>query len=100
VDVAAQLKAPVLGLYGAADQGIPLDTVDKMKTALAAGSTAAKQSEFLVFPDGPHAFHADYRPSYRKEMAEEGWRRCLAPCRRMRRRCRMKVVQMRIGVTT
>jgi carboxymethylenebutenolidase len=78
VDVAGRLKAPVLGLYGAADQGIPLDTVDKMKSVLAEGSPAARQSEFLVFPDGPHAFHADYRPSYRKEMAEEGWRRCLA----------------------
>ncbi|HSV69853.1 MAG TPA: dienelactone hydrolase family protein [Methylibium sp.] len=72
------LHAPVLGLYGGQDPGIPLDTVDKMKTALAAGSSAAKKSEFVVYPDAPHAFHADYRPSYRKEAAEDGWKRCLA----------------------
>jgi carboxymethylenebutenolidase len=76
VDAAAQLKAPVLGLYGGQDAGIPLDTVDKMKAALAAGSPAARQSEFVIYPDAPHAFHADYRPSYRKEAAEDGWKRC------------------------
>jgi len=78
VDVAGKLAAPVLGLYGGQDPGIPLDTVDKMKAALAAGSTAAKRSEFVVYPDAPHAFHADYRPSYRKDAAEDGWRRALA----------------------
>lgn len=78
VELAGQLKAPVLGLYGGQDAGIPLDTVDKMKAALAAGSVAAKQSEFVVYPDAPHAFHADYRPSYRKEAAEDGWKRCTA----------------------
>ena len=78
VDVAPILKAPVLGLYGGADSGIPLDTIDKMKSALAAGPAAAKASEFVVYPDTPHAFHADYRPSYRKEPAEDGWKRCLA----------------------
>lgn len=78
VDVAAGLKAPVLGLYGAADTGIPLDTVDKMKEALAGGGAAAKASTFVVYPDAPHAFHADYRPSYRKEAAEDGWKRALA----------------------
>jgi carboxymethylenebutenolidase len=78
VDLAAQLKAPVLGLYGAADTGIPLDTVDKMKTALAAGSPAAKASQFVVYPDAPHAFHADYRPSFRQGPAEDGWKRALA----------------------
>jgi carboxymethylenebutenolidase len=78
VDVAAKLAAPVLGLYGGDDSGIPLDTVDKMKAALAAGSAAAKQSEFVIYPDAPHAFHADYRPTYRKEAADDGWRRCLA----------------------
>jgi carboxymethylenebutenolidase len=78
VELTAKLHGPVLGLYGAADQGIPLDTVDKMKAALAAGSAAAKKSEFVVYPDAPHAFHADYRPSYRKEPAEDGWKRCLA----------------------
>jgi len=77
VDIAANLKAPVLGLYGAADTGIPLDTVDKMKAALAAGSPAAKASQFVVYPDAPHAFHADYRPSFRQGPAEDGWRRCL-----------------------
>jgi carboxymethylenebutenolidase len=76
VDAAAQLKAPVLGLYGGQDAGIPLDTVDKMKAALAAGSPVARQSEFVIYPDAPHAFHADYRPSYRKEAAEDGWKRC------------------------
>jgi carboxymethylenebutenolidase len=66
IDVAAQLRAPVLGLYGGADQGIPLDTVDKMKAALATGTPAAKASQFVVYPDTPHAFHADYRPSFRQ----------------------------------
>lgn len=78
VELAGKLNAPVLGLYGAADSGIPLDTVDKMKAALASGSAAAKRSEFVVYPDAPHAFHADYRPSFRKEPAEDGWKRCLA----------------------
>ena len=82
VDVATQLKGPVLGLYGGADTGIPLDTVDKMKTALAkageGGNAAAKASQFVVYPEAPHAFHADYRPSFRKEAAEDGWKRALA----------------------
>ncbi|MBI5255714.1 MAG: dienelactone hydrolase family protein [Burkholderiales bacterium] len=78
MDLAGKLHAPVLGLYGGQDGGIPLDTVDKMKAALAAGSAAARRSEFVVYPDAPHAFHADYRPSYRKEAAEDGWKRCLA----------------------
>ena len=78
VDVAGQLKGPVLGLYGAADTGIPLDTVDKMKAALAAGNAAAKASRFVVYPEAPHAFHADYRPSFRKEAAEDGWKQALA----------------------
>jgi carboxymethylenebutenolidase len=78
VDLAGRLVAPVLGLYGGQDSGIPLDTIDKMKGALASGSAAAKQSEFVVYPDAPHAFHADYRPSFRKEAAEDGWKRGLA----------------------
>lgn len=78
VDLAGKLGAPVLGLYGGQDAGIPLDTVEKMKAALAAGSAAARRSEFVVYPDAPHAFHADYRPSYRKDAAEDGWKRCLA----------------------
>ena len=78
VDIAAELKAPVLGLYGGKDQGIPLDTVDKMKAALATGSPAAKASEFVVYPEAGHAFHADYRPSYLKEAADDGWKRAQA----------------------
>ena len=78
VDLAGQLKAPVLGLYGAAATGIPLVTVDKMEAALAGGSTAAKASQFVVYPDAPHAFHADYRPSFRQGPAEDGWKRALA----------------------
>ena len=78
VDIAPILKAPVLGLYGEKDTGIPLDTIDKMKAALAGGTAAAKASEFVVYPDAPHAFHADYRPSYRKEAADDGWKRALA----------------------
>jgi len=78
VDLAGQLHGPMLGLYGGADQGIPPDTIEKMKAALANGSAAAKKSEFVVYPDTPHAFNADYRPSYRKQAAEDGWKRCLA----------------------
>jgi carboxymethylenebutenolidase len=78
VDVAAGLHGPVLGLYGEKDTGIPLDGVEQMKRALAAGGAAAKKSEFVVYPDAPHAFHADYRPSYRQAAAEDGWKRCLA----------------------
>lgn len=78
VDVAASLQAPVLGLYGGKDQGIPLDTVDKMKAALANGTPAAKASSFVVYPEAGHAFHADYRPSYLKSAAEDGWQRATA----------------------
>lgn len=78
VDVAGRLHGPVLGLYGSADTGIPLDTVDKMKVALASGNAASKASTFVVYPEAPHAFHADYRPSFRKEPAEDGWKRALA----------------------
>ena len=78
VDLVGDLKGAVLGLYGEKDTGIPLDTVEKMKTALAAGSAAAKRSEFVVYPDAPHAFHADYRPSFRPAAAQDGWARCLA----------------------
>ena len=78
VDLAGSLHGPVLGLYGEKDSGIPLDTVDRMKTALMTGSAAARKSEFVVYPDAPHAFHADYRPSFRKEAAEDAWKRTLA----------------------
>lgn len=77
-DLASAMNAPVLGLYGGQDSGIPLDTVDKMKAALASGSAAAKRSEFILYPDAPHAFHADYRSSFRTDAAEDGWKRCLA----------------------
>ncbi|MEP7056989.1 MAG: dienelactone hydrolase family protein [Caldimonas sp.] len=78
LDLVASLHAPVLGLYGGDDPGIPQDTIEQMKRALAAGNAAAKKSQFVVYPNAPHAFHADYRPSYRKEAAEDGWRRCIA----------------------
>jgi carboxymethylenebutenolidase len=78
VDIAANLNGPVLGLYGGADTGIPLDTVDKMKAALATGNAASKASQFVVYPDAPHAFHADYRPSYRQGPADDGYQRALA----------------------
>ena len=77
VDVAAALNGPVLGLYGEKDAGIPLDTVDKMKAALATGNAASRASQFVVYPDAPHAFHADYRPSFRQGPAEDGWKRAL-----------------------
>lgn len=77
VDVVGRLRAPVLGLYGGQDTGIPLDVVDQMKARLTAGSAAAQASRFVIYPDAPHAFHADYRPSFRKEAAEDGFKRCL-----------------------
>jgi carboxymethylenebutenolidase len=73
VDLAANLKAPVLGLYGGQDAGIPLETVQQMRTSLGAGS----RSTIHVYPESPHAFFADYRPSYRRVDAEDGWRRCV-----------------------
>lgn len=78
IDIGAKLSGPVLGLYGGADAGIPLDTLDQMKAVLAGGNAAAKASEFVVYPNAPHAFHADYRSSYRKDAAEDGWKRTLA----------------------
>jgi carboxymethylenebutenolidase len=74
VDLAASINAPVLGLYGGADQGIPVSSVEQMRAVLKA---AGKTAEIVVYPDTPHAFFADYRPSYRKEKAEDGWRRML-----------------------
>ena len=78
IDLAKDLKAPVLGLYGGADTGIPNDGVDRMRAALKTGSAAAQKSEIHTYPDTPHAFLADYRPSFRKEPAEDGWKRALA----------------------
>lgn len=70
-ELAAEMKAPVLGLYGEADQGIPVAQINAMKDALA---KAKKTAEFKIYPGAPHGFHADYRPSYRKEAAEDGWK--------------------------
>jgi len=70
VDIAASLRVPVLGLYGGKDTGIPLDTVEQMRDRLKGCSV---KSEIVVYPEAPHAFHADYRPSYRPTEAEDGW---------------------------
>jgi carboxymethylenebutenolidase len=72
IDIAATLKVPVLGLYGGADQGIPIDTIERMRQALKTGTSG---SEIVVYPDAPHGFNADYRPSYRKDAAQDGWAR-------------------------
>jgi carboxymethylenebutenolidase len=71
----ADLKCPVLGLYGSADTGIPVDTLKQME---AAAKAAGKTVEFVIYPDAPHAFHADYRQTYRAEPAKDGWSRMLA----------------------
>lgn len=76
VDVAGELKAPVLGLYAGQDRGIALDTVEMMRAALAAGDDTG--SQIVVYPEASHGFHADYRVSYDAAAAEDGWRRLLA----------------------
>lgn len=76
-DVAALIHAPVLGLYGGLDQGIPLQSVENMRAALAAADNPTG-SEIIVYPDAHHGFHADYRDSYNAEAAADGWARCLA----------------------
>ena len=75
VDIAKNLQVPVLGLYGGKDTGIPLDTVEQMRDRLTGCST---NSEIIVYPEAPHAFHADYRPSYRQPDAEDAWKRLQA----------------------
>jgi carboxymethylenebutenolidase len=70
IDVIGELKCPVLGLYGGADPGIPVASVDEMKAALKA---AHNPSEIVFYPDTPHGFNADYRPSYRPDQAKDGW---------------------------
>jgi carboxymethylenebutenolidase len=79
IDVAGELRAPVLGLYGGQDQSIPLADVERMRAALA---TAHADSQIHVFAEAPHAFHADYRPTYRRAPAIEGWDRTLEWLRR------------------
>ncbi|HEY9649001.1 MAG TPA: dienelactone hydrolase family protein [Chroococcidiopsis sp.] len=74
-DVASLIDVPVLGLYGGADDGIPVATVEQMRQALQASSSP---SEIVVYPDAPHGFHADYRPSYRPEAAQDAWQQLLA----------------------
>ena len=86
VDLAADLKAPVLGLYGGADTGISLESVEQMRAALAQAAPknpAAKASLIEVYPDTPHAFHADYRATYREGPAKDGWEKCLAWFKKM-----------------
>ena len=79
MDLVADLQAPVLGLYGGLDQGIPREAVEKMNTALHdAKDKVSNESHIHLYPNAPHAFNADYRPSYRKEEAEDGWRRMQA----------------------
>lgn len=75
LDIAETLTVPVLGLYGGQDAGIPLADVERMRDALKKGTSG---SEIIVYPDAPHAFNADYRPSYRKDAAEDAWKRMLA----------------------
>jgi carboxymethylenebutenolidase len=71
IELAPDMKAPVLGLYGSEDQGIPEAQIEKMKAAL---KSAGKTAEFKIYSGAPHGFHADYRPSYRKEAAEDAWK--------------------------
>lgn len=77
-DVVANLNAPVLGLYAGADAGIPVNQVARMQEVLAKGNKNAQESTFILYPNVPHAFHADYRPSYRKPEAEAAWKEMLA----------------------
>ena len=86
VELAAELKAPVLGLYGGADAGISLESVEQMRAALAQAAPknpAAKASVIEVYPDAPHAFHADYRATYREGPAKDGWEKCIAWFKKM-----------------
>jgi carboxymethylenebutenolidase len=75
MQLAPEMKAPVIGLYGEADSGIPVAQVEALKAALAANK---KTTEFKIYPGAPHGFHADYRASYRKEAAEDAWNQMLA----------------------
>ncbi|BAY10185.1 dienelactone hydrolase family protein [Calothrix sp. NIES-2098] len=82
IDIASNLKVPVLGLYGGKDTGIPLETVEQMRVGIARRrhrlKSSSSKSEIVVYPDAPHAFFADYRPSYREKEAKDGWKRLQA----------------------
>jgi len=79
IDLVGQLQVPVLAMYGGQDPSISQASLDQMKAAIqASAAPAARTSEFVVYPDAPHAFFADYRPSYRPADAKDGWQRCLA----------------------
>jgi carboxymethylenebutenolidase len=75
IDLVNRINAPILGLYGGADPGIPVTQIDALRAALKA---AGKPSEIVVYSDTPHGFNADYRPSYRPQQAKDGWKRMLA----------------------
>nr|MBA2548056.1 dienelactone hydrolase family protein [Burkholderiaceae bacterium] len=76
VDVAAQIKVPLLGLFGGVDAGIPNETVDEFGRALKSAGNVL--SQIVIYPEAGHAFHADYRPGYRKDAADDGWSRLTA----------------------
>ena len=78
LDFTDDFKAPVLGLYGGCDDPIPLDTIQATEARLKTGCEAARTSRIQIYPDGPHAFFADYRDSYRADLASDAWHRCLA----------------------
>ncbi|MEH2193439.1 MAG: dienelactone hydrolase family protein [Nostoc sp.] len=83
IDIASKLTVPILGLYGGKDTSIPLNTIEQMRDRLASRNEnrlkpSNSKSEIIVYPDAPHAFFADYRPSYREKEAKEGWKRLLA----------------------
>jgi len=75
IDIASTLTVPILGLYGGKDTSIPLNTIEQIRDRLKSSSS---KSEIIVYPEAPHAFFADYRPSYREQEAKEGWKRLLA----------------------
>lgn len=74
IDIAEELNVPILGLYGGQDEYIPNEEVEQMRDRLEAGNS---NSEIIIYPDAPHGFHADYRPTYRPEAAKDGWERLL-----------------------
>jgi carboxymethylenebutenolidase len=75
IDLALEIKAPVLGLYAGKDQGIPASDIERMREAL---KKAGKKGDIIVYPDAQHGFNADYRPSYNAADAQDGWKRLLA----------------------